>query len=341
MLPSADLLSTLENKFNVVWISGDGEEINVGCPYCLKIIGKPDRSGHLGLNFGKDAAHCVRCGWGRRGLRKWLKTFQITSTPDFYQAGVSIQNFLHKEVVEATYKYDVVELPSGCRKMRESDFSRPTAYGHSLAEKGISFEEAERHDLYACESGKYDGYVIFPFYEHGDLVYFQGRAATPRLLDNPKTKKRNPSNEEMLGKAYWLYGMERAVIGGSAYLCEGTLDDISLTSYLLDRHGESHFALGMQGMTMSWPSRDRHALNSQYGKLASLKLENIFVVLDAGWDKQSDALRDILAKTGLPSHSYHLLTGDPNEVKWGEMDRCFKANNKLDKLSLKLEGLRK
>jgi hypothetical protein len=52
-------------------------------------------------------------------------------------------------------------------------------------------------------------YVIFPFFEDDEVVYWQGRHISPEA----RLRKFNPPADiAPMGKSYWLYNMEMDII---------------------------------------------------------------------------------------------------------------------------------
>lgn len=292
-----------------------------------------DLSGHLGLHFRKGAWHCVRCGAGGRNLAEFLERNGIdaalarvghTSVSEVVRAVRS----LRREVRYQPPELDRAALPR-MRRMVEEDFTAPTVYGTSMAGKGVAWSEASDYAL-CCGLGRMSEYVVFPFFESLEdetPVYWQGRDATGKAF----LRKKNPSAEECpQGKNHWLYGFEFAERGCEAYLVEGSLDAISLQTWLARHRGRGHTALGIQGTAFSFPGPGVHPLNSQYGKLASLKPARVHVVLDSDAWQKSTELASVLRLCGLDASAVRLRHGDPNEeVRAGTLDLGGAASGSL------------
>lgn len=314
MYVSSTLIEELEKRFgDGVWISGElGDQANVRCPYCSKRGMTEDLSGHLGLNFRINKAHCVRCGWGHGSLSKWFANVGGVSAR--FTLG-DLQREL-KAVLDTTKKasYDArvgADLPR--EVMRIGKNSPPHFYG-SLSDKGILWDEVRSNTLMYCPDGPYGQYVIFPFFEGECAVYWQARAASAELLADSKMKKRNPPSKDGLGKAAWLYGIDQAEPEGHFYLVEGTLDQISLQRWLKKELGDGHFAVSLQGTAISFPTVSCHPRNSQWGKLKRLNPKSVNPVFDAdAWDK-GVALSKVLRSTGLDSKPLKVIGKDPNEA---------------------------
>lgn len=316
---SADQIEQITHAFgDPVWYSNGGDQINVPCPYCPTRGKDIDRSGHLGISTARNKVHCVRCDWGHGNARKWLlESRGITVySIDLDDLASSIDKI---DAEPPKFQYETVELPDGCVRFHAGHLQTP--FGQSLLDKNILPRMMK--DLFACEYGRHSGYVIFPFYEHGDLVYWQGRGSTPAMLADKKRKKYNPDKTEApLGKAHWLYGFDDATKGGTAFLCEGTLDQKSLHT-VVKRINPTYFSCGLQGTSMSFPDASRHFFNSQFGKLWALSPVHTYVVLDDDAWEASKELAKILNNLGLPSTPVRLVGGDPNEIPAGRLHKLL------------------
>ena len=317
MILTPDILNSLNALFEDVWIAGGGEEINVTCPYCASRMGSGDSSGHLGLNFSKDMGHCVRCDWGTRGVRKWLKKFGFAAVLPAASARQSLSMLRTKlERPQAPYRLGQISLPP-VRKIASTNYRDQDAFAESLLAKGVSLEEARRNTVCYCDSGRYDGYVVFPFIEDGQIVYWQARGAYPKLLEDSKLKKRNPTDKEAtFGKSYWLYGYDFAHIGGTLVITEGTLDQITTQTWLEEtgRADDGWYAISLQGTAISGPDPERHPLNSQLGKMHVLDPTEIVVLLDAEAWVKAEGLAEYLYACGFNARAAKLPKGDPNEA---------------------------
>jgi len=274
----------------------------------------------LGLNFVKDGGvwHCVRCGAGGRGLGEFLSRNNVSSALyDLRRSPEDFKKLKHglMEKITVPYHPPVLgfdQLPP-MRRLREDDFTDPTIYGDSMIRKHISWDEAQRAALCAGTGRKHSPYVIFPFFEtieDTEPCYWQGRDATGKAY----LRKLNPSNEECpQGKNHWLYGFEYAERGCEVYLVEGTLDRISLQTWLAKNRGDGHVALAIQGTILSFPSDTIHPLNTQYGKMASLHPSKVHVVFDPDAWKKAQELSQVLQMCGLEAEAVRLFFGDPNE----------------------------
>ena len=337
-------LHMLEERFDVVWVDGNEEEIHVTCPYCEKRGHTPDRSGHLAINLGKDMAHCVRCDWGTRGAADWLRKRGLPilgSLAGARKTLLGLTDALKGVAREIPLRTQSLALPTAFDYFGDGDDDLPFM-GHylgSMKRKNINLPDLVRHRVGYCSDGFNEGYVIFPFWQGPDLVYWQGRAALPSLLADPKKKKLNPSKTKVeLGKGHWFYGYGDAVKGGKVALVEGPLDRITVHDFMRRTYGEDSCALSVQGHTVSFPGAGDHPLNSQIGQLLALEPSEVVVLFDPDVQEASQALAQLLQVAGLNAHPGFLPYGDPNDFH--NNDRVLaRATSVLDWSDIALERL--
>lgn len=340
-------IDALEEKFGLVWVSGDGSEVYVKCPFCPKLFGSEDRKGHLALNLTKNLGHCVRCDAGVGDVRKWLKnrySYNIYgfSVPSIKTMEDMLKAKKHEKPVE---KSQIVPLPDGTKPLPYHKWGRGP-FSSSLVKKNITAEDAENYLVGYCnKEGRYGNYVIFPFIEDyspsledAAIVYWQGRAIFP---DMPY-RKINPSKKLVkLGKSHWLYGYHLVEEGGVIYITEGNLDCISTNRFLEKTYGSGHYAVSIQGTALSFPSEGDALFNSQFGKILTKHPERVVVLLDPDAKKKAEALGNLLTLCGMNVTIGLLPNNDPNASSDADMLQALSPLGKLDSLSLQLDSLPK
>jgi hypothetical protein len=320
MLPSASLIDLLELKFGLVHISGAGDEIYVKCPFCHKRGWGEDTSGHFAINFAKNVAHCVKCDAGVGGVRSWLKSsYSVSLVLPMHELSQDIKRLkagLTGEIKSPNFKKQQVLLPNGVVRLKEKHWVDSNPFSESLMKKRISLRESMMNSLCFAKSGELNGHVVFPFIEDGKVVYYQGRAATKHAL----TRKYNPSKSKIpLGKNSWLYGYDNVKKGSKIYLVEGTLDKISLQTFLETTFGEGHYGVATQGTILSFPSSNEHLLNSQFGQLLAKEPSSVCVLFDPDAYHKAKSLASLLTMCGLNAYAGSIGSGDPNELASNEV----------------------
>lgn len=291
---------------------GDGEEVLVQCPHCVsRGMSKPDTSGHLGLNFDKNKGHCVRCGWGCLNLRSWLrKQGYLTAGGSLKDLGTSLRSQLQRRMTPPEPEFLDQSLKDD--PTWEPILRAPPEYLKSLTEKGLTKDICKRWGIMACTSGELEGYVIFRFTELGGLVYWQGRAAWKHLL-------RKYSPPLTLGSSYWVFNYPddpSSVFGRTVVVTEGTLDCISAMEVLRGTQWEDQYwAISLQGTSCSMPGPDRHRLNSQLGKILSMRPARVLLLLDPEERVKADKMAEAFREFGIRTERLAYRHGsDPNEL---------------------------
>lgn len=323
MLPTAAALEVLEAKFGMSALSESGE-VTVICQNCHHRGMTPDKAGHLGLNIGKNVGYCVRCGWSCGNLQEWLSKIGVDVTALIFNTHNEVFAIFKEDQEPPELKSQNLPLPFGTRTMGERDWATPgNIFAESLRQKNLTWDVCQYWPITLCEQGFYAGYVIFPFVEGEDIVYWQGRAA----LDDLKLRKINPSKKNCkLGKKSWLYGYSLCSRGCHLYLVEGTLDQISLQWFLWQTYGPDHVAVAIQGTSLSFPHPEDHYLNSQFGQILALKPASVTFVFDADAYDKAKAISAICTRCGVDSKCARILGKDPNESSPADIKSAIEGN---------------
>ena len=149
---------------------------NTDCPLC------GDRRGRLGFNFNEGIfANCFNCGFKayykdkvNGNFRKLLKALGVTQEEIDQEEGRQFFNptTLIADAKKKTPIIKSVELPAGSELIFESSSTWAEVAKEYLAWRlpGVNILSKK---IYV--SDKLPGFVIFPFYMHGRMVYWQAR----------------------------------------------------------------------------------------------------------------------------------------------------------------------
>lgn len=121
-----------------------------------------------------------------------------------------------------------------------------------LSSRGISPEKAKEYRIGVGVSGRFSNYVVFPVYEDGLLMYFQGRATwdPPTSLGNEARKAwvkatnyrktLNPTSSEDHATAQdALFNYDKAKHHSTVVICEGPVDAIKVGPNAVALFGKS------------------------------------------------------------------------------------------------------
>lgn len=229
-----------------------GDEIQIHCPFCVDVSGRPDTGYHLYVNTKKGKWICFRCG--NQGNAQWLiKKLDFQAQIEFEKSEqpFNLQELLlrslYGEIKEDKVKTQAMKYPHWAVKIHAKD-----AAWKYLKGRGITIDNILTYKLRRSQDGQF---IFVPFYEDGMFVYWQARAIHGK-------EKLNPSNAEgTLGKSYYLFGHDQAKNRETIVVCEGWADAITIGMN----------AVSIQGKTIS---------DVQTEKLLKLKPNRVVVMLD-------------------------------------------------------------
>lgn len=274
----------LEQNFEVIKERSNDLEVTIICeePSC------PDRSGNCSINLKTGAVHCWRCNMGTHiipFLRKNGVEVEDESLEEIVSAGETSLDEFEQSINGQDEKAIVtpVELPEGFTRLDSVPDSiytrmigqmaqRKNLYLQDLAEAGAGFTRV----------GDWEPFCIFPVYELGKLVYYQGRTYAPRFEGN--VTKKFPSKKDVpLGAGNWVYGYDRSVKAGVQVLIvvESILNVLSL-----------RWELQCQGIEGVEPVAvfKHHISATQHIKLLASTASEICLMYDA--DSTADAWKE-------------------------------------------------
>lgn len=273
------LLLTAIQRFDLLsWVRERGgqqvqdDEWELACPGC----GKPK----LMVNTERKQWHCWVCERyeyavdGRRvpvsgagglpALIQWWEGCdrasaenQIMMAAEYTPLDImQISDWQLKQQMAAVYKVAAsIPFPES---MRPIEYEIPY-----LRKRGVSVAEANAFRLGICETGRYANRLIYPVYEAGRLVYYQGRAmweATEKPGERYLKALNPPAMEGALVSSEVLFNVERAVQHERVVITEGPMDAIHVGEEAVCTFGkkispiqiEKLRRLGVQKINLMW-----------------------------------------------------------------------------------------
>lgn len=170
------------------------------CPYCSATY-------TFGINIEKNKVHCFRCEttespletlMSLEGFNQSVQAFNFLKIQQEYEAyeGMSSHVIYEKKDVLLPEGFTPINYASGIMGKAAQN------YLHKI--RGFSLKELTLKGVGYCLTGEYMGYIIFPFYSQGKLIFFQGRKF---MGHGPKMK--NPKNEDFgIGKSELIYNQD-------------------------------------------------------------------------------------------------------------------------------------
>lgn len=208
-----------------------GDEVVFVCP----VPGCADRSGNRAVNVRTGLTSCWRCGKGGP-FGPWLRRLGYTmpdedapQAVDFDELGALIDDLSSVGRTEAVSGYvPSVELPSGFTRLEdEPDGVYTKLIARMAKRKRLSLDDLIQAGVgFTRKSRRWERFAIFPVFEWGRPVYYQGRTYT----DTPgEPTKQFPTKEECpVSSRYWVYNIDEArAVGGVLVIVESILNVLS------------------------------------------------------------------------------------------------------------------
>ena len=149
-----------------------------------------------------------------------------------------------------------------------------------MVQRGISMSDVRTFGLFVCTGGRYQERLIFPVYEEGRLVYYQGRAMweskAPGFL-----KALNPSREEGAAvSSEVLFNLHQACKYPRVTIVEGPIDAVHVGASAVCTFGKKISAMqiakllraGVRALNLMWdgPAMDNEACARCFGRGCSI-----------------------------------------------------------------------
>lgn len=171
------------------WLKGD-------CPECGEH--------KFGVNLQHDRSNCFKCGYKEKPISIIKNNENLSNQVDLMSYIEKLDSTkIYEPPIEAKELREGVQLPEGFT-MLDSDGLLPKLARKYLKKRGFNIKELIDAGFGVCTEGKYFGYIIMPFYQNNELIYFNAR----RLLGTGP-KFNTPEIEEFgLGKNMMIYNID-------------------------------------------------------------------------------------------------------------------------------------
>ena len=185
------------------------------CPYCGRDL-------KFGINLGMNRCNCFRCGEHPstidlvlylENLDNYSQVIQLLDKEEY-------SGYIFKEEkIELRGKRDLY-LPEGFKLLNQGDSTLAKMARAYVTKRGFNVEDLSKRGWGYGTKDKYFGYLIIPFHEHGQLVYFNAR-----LFAGNGPRYNNPdASESGLGKSFIIYNKDALDMYRSIFLCEGAIN---------------------------------------------------------------------------------------------------------------------
>lgn len=185
-----------------------GDEVVFICPQC------DDTKGHRSVNVKNGLTNCWRCG-GERGHAGnfiwWCRSLgfnvdDVVPSPDVGEVEKLLDAIDETDAIIPSVVN--VHLPKGFRALKNDPQSGYVKLIERMAvRKRLTIDDMIKAGVgFTTESPLWEPYAIFPVFEYGRLVYYQGRT----YVDvEGQTTKRFPNRQEcQYGMQNWIYNID-------------------------------------------------------------------------------------------------------------------------------------
>jgi len=192
------------------WLKSD-------CPYC--------GDHKFGVNLSQGRTNCFKCGNHPTLIELIMDLEYLSTVPEVTAYLNTFEGVAYyEELVEAHDLKENVTLPEGYHNIKRGENKLARAARKYLKGRGFDVEYLSTKGWGYCDTGKYFGYIIMPFYIKGKVSYFNARLF---LGDGPKFN--NPLVEDFgLGKNMLIYNVDALYMYKTIYAVESVTNSTTI-----------------------------------------------------------------------------------------------------------------
>lgn len=247
------------------------------CPFC-------HREHKMGINLSMYRTNCFRCNYH-------MNPAQLVMDVEGFDTYHELINFLNKgqfeelefhdekvELAEAKHLY----LPDSFRLLSIGDSQIARSIRSYVKGRGFSIEELCKHGVGYATKEPFFGYLIIPFYYHGQLRYYNAR----KVIGNGP-RYNNPNKDITgLGKEFIIFNYDALEMYRSVFICEGALNALTLGDRGIATMGKAISAYQVNELLKSScqryiilldPDAKRYAVNLALKLVAYKKVKVVFL----------------------------------------------------------------
>jgi len=182
----------------------------------------------FGIHIGDSRAKCFKCGEHPSlfGLVMFIEGFE---TYQELRAFLNVQQEYeaYDRIQEVRVLKDVseIELPPNFTLINYAPNKIGRMAQRYMTKRGFEIDNLTLRGVGYCDDGPYMGYIVFPFYSRGKLIYYQGR----RFIQFIGPKMKNPNEEELgIGKTKIIYNEEALYMYNKVWVVESITNSLTL-----------------------------------------------------------------------------------------------------------------
>ena len=180
----------------------------------------------FGIHLSESRAHCFKCLESLKPLRLLMIMEKFETINEVYKYLSIQQEYEYYDTYSKIpiREFKQVELPQGFKLLTQGENLIAKAARHYIHKRGFDIEKLALNGIGYCDEGEYNGYIIFPYYRKGELVYYQGR-----IFQGAGTKMKNPPDSQFgIGKSQVVYNLDAFYIYQKVYLVESITNSLTL-----------------------------------------------------------------------------------------------------------------
>ena len=230
------LKQEIENTFDIIRSRSSARELTFLCPE----PGCGDESGNRSVHLKNGMTNCWRCGQGGNFVAWASKLGYNFSNATDFTAPVDLKKLFEVKPEQRSILpvIKAIKLPDGFTRMKDEPESVYTRFiGRMAVRKHLEPEDlVEANCGFTRKDPLWEPFAIFPVYEYGTPVYYQGRTYTD--VEGQTTKKFPSNNVLEYGAKFWIYNIDelRESKAEIALVVESVLNVLSLKKYIRENN---------------------------------------------------------------------------------------------------------
>lgn len=247
------------------------------CPYC-------GREHKLGVNLSMYRTNCFRCNAHPSPAQLIMDIEGFTEYHElinFLNNGQFEELEFHDEKVELA-EAKPLYLPDSFRLLSIGDSQIARSIRSYVKGRGFSIEELCKHGVGYATKEPFFGYLIIPFYYHGQLRYYNAR----KVIGNGP-RYNNPNKDITgLGKEFIIFNYDALEMYRSVFICEGALNALTIGDRAIATMGKAISAYQVNELLKSScqrfiilldPDAKKYAINLALKLVAYKKVKVVFL----------------------------------------------------------------
>lgn len=247
------------------------------CPYCHREL-------KMGVNLSMYRTNCFRCN-------EHPNPSQLVMDVEGFDTYHELINFLNNgQFEELEFHDEKVELaeakplylPDSFRLLSIGDSQIARSIRSYVKGRGFSIEELCKHGVGYATKEPFFGYLIIPFYYHGQLRYYNAR----KVIGNGP-RYNNPNKDITgLGKEFIIFNYDALEMYRSVFICEGALNALTIGDRAIATMGKAISQYQVNELLKSScqryiivldPDAKRYAVNLALKLVAYKKVKVVFL----------------------------------------------------------------